>query len=608
MEFLLFFLFFHQFVAQSLRLSDGDNGRIEEDGSFRYIQKQEGESLSLICPQGANWTIPFTESPQRRTTKQTTEGFVLNISNLQSADTGAYKCAGQKIYLYVKGPKLFLKIEKSELPFSFGDFYAANSVPCRTTSFVKRHNMKLFVNDVQWAAWCNDEKTDLGEPIGSLHEPLTNRNCIPLEYSSTKGFSFWKMDFKVRWGQVNRKKFRCEFNGEKSQEFTVQAFEYFNLGNQQWTNFTPVPCTLPTKQDLLFEKANRKLKLSCSNCNTPEDTRVIEELIQRLHQPNELRNAAERSLLQGYGADFCNWIKKVESKDDPVSPMKLVENASTPTLKTSQLQWTDNLLSIGLLFLTIVLLILIVVGYAIWRREIRRKLLEEERNRATSEVGSLLKDNTQTTLIEQEIKQKPTFVRRLIDSGGFGKIYELIGHEPPAIVKCMHTRNYHPATFQKEFECLNRLEHPNVVKLLRMETGNEGKLEIVMEYCQRGNLGTLLQNPTIIYTMNTVISWAESLFAALGYMYKDEKFVHRDIKPENIFVTMDFRVKFGDFGLAKKIEETCTGTVQGTQRYMSPSQGERVNEFHDSHRNDVYSLGLVLWEMIERRFVNLSTN
>ncbi|CAJ0946902.1 unnamed protein product, partial [Mesorhabditis belari] len=502
-----------------MELSDGDNGRVEEDGSFRYIQKQEGESLSLLCPQGTDWKIPPTESPQRRTTKQTTEGYVLNISNLQSADTGAYKCARQEIYLYVKGPNLFLKIEKSELSFSFGDVYDPNLVPCRTTSFIKWHNMKLFVNDVQWAAWCNDAKTDLGEPIGSLHEPLTNRNCIPLEYSLTEGFSLGGME--VRWGQVNGKKFRCEFNGKKSQEFTVQAFEYFSLGDKNGTNFPSVPCTLPTKQDLLFEKANKKLKLSCSNCNSPEDTRVIEELIQRLHQPNELRNAAERWLLQGYGSDFCNWIKKVESKGDSVSPVKPVENPSTPTLKTSQRQWTDNLLSIGLLFLTIVLLILIVVGYAFWKRKIRRKLLKEERNRTTSEVGSLLKDNTQTTFIEEEIKQKPTFVRRLIDSGGFGEIYELIGHEPPAIVKCMHTRNYNPATFQKEFECLNRLEHPNVVKLLRMETGNDGKLEIVMEYCQRGNLGTLLQNPTIIYTMNTVISWAESLFAALGYMYKD---------------------------------------------------------------------------------------
>ncbi|CAJ0916194.1 unnamed protein product, partial [Mesorhabditis belari] len=74
--------------------------------------------------------------------------------------------------------------------------------------------------------------------------------------------------------------------------------------------------------------------------------------------------------------------------------------------------------------------------------------------------------------------------------------------------------------------------------------------------------------------------------------------IHRDIKPENIFVNNTFDPKLGDFGTAREVDETLSGTCIGTQRYMNPD----VNNLSKaSHRNDVYSMGLVLWEIIERR-------
>ncbi|CAJ0951681.1 unnamed protein product, partial [Mesorhabditis belari] len=197
-----------------------------------------------------------------------------------------------------------------------------------------------------------------------------------------------------------------------------------------------------------------------------------------------------------------------------------------------------------------------------------------------------------------------------------GHIYELIGHEPPAVIKYMACNNDKDREmFKNECEALKTLYHVNVVRLYRYT--EEGiKVGIMMEYCEKGPLKAVIFDPTITYSMNTVLTWAIELFDAINHMYQKHKLVHRDIKPDNIFVTNEYQLKIGDFGLVKVVGDgTVTGTFIGTPRYMGPPEMkedgvqrdvyEQIKgaDVSDSHRNDVYSLGLVMWEIIERRTI-----
>ncbi|CAJ0914039.1 unnamed protein product, partial [Mesorhabditis belari] len=103
-----------------------------------------------------------------------------------------------------------------------------------------------------------------------------------------------------------------------------------------------------------------------------------------------------------------------------------------------------------------------------------------------------------------------------------------------------------------------------------------------MEYCERESLDKIIHNSAFIYSMRTVTVWAENIFGALAYLVEEHNIVH---------------LKLGDFGCAKEVEETCVDrSLAGTCRYMSPPDGLPKL----SHRNDVYAVGLVVWEMIER--------
>ena len=153
--------------------------------------------------------------------------------------------------------------------------------------------------------------------------------------------------------------------------------------------------------------------------------------------------------------------------------------------------------------------------------------------------------------------------------------------------------------FVREAQSAGILSHPNIVTIHDVvDEGASGICFIAMEYVKRTNLKQLLQRPdpfSHVFVAEVISQIAE----ALDYAHS-RGVVHRDIKPANILITADNKVKITDFGIARLDTSNLTmeGQLLGTPNYMAPEQiqGKDVD-----HRADIFSLGVVFYEMLTRK-------
>ncbi len=154
--------------------------------------------------------------------------------------------------------------------------------------------------------------------------------------------------------------------------------------------------------------------------------------------------------------------------------------------------------------------------------------------------------------------------------------------------------------FMHEARAASALDHVNICTIHEIGQSDDGRLFIAMAYYEGETLKKKIERGPLV--VEEAVDYAAQMARGLERAH-EQGIVHRDVKPANVMVTRRGGVKLVDFGLAKMadVQLTRTGTTLGTVAYMSPEQtrGERVD-----HRSDVWSLGVVLYEMLtgERPF------
>jgi serine/threonine protein kinase len=189
----------------------------------------------------------------------------------------------------------------------------------------------------------------------------------------------------------------------------------------------------------------------------------------------------------------------------------------------------------------------------------------------------------------------------LLGKGGMGAVYKARQPDLDRFVALKilpsETGAGSAERFTREARALARLSHPNIVAVY--DFGRvDGLNYFIMEYVDGVNIRQLEKGARI--SPRQALQIIPQICDALQYAH-DEGVVHRDIKPENVLVDRKGRVKVADFGLAKILNRqdlrlTGEGQVMGTLHYMAPEQVEHPLEV--DHRADIFSLGVVLYEML----------
>ena len=192
-----------------------------------------------------------------------------------------------------------------------------------------------------------------------------------------------------------------------------------------------------------------------------------------------------------------------------------------------------------------------------------------------------------------------------LGEGGMAAVYRAhdLRLERDVAVKIILPGKEHSLQFSKRFEreakALAQLSHPNIVRVL--DYGEQDEIPyLVMEYIPGGTLKNHIRNRKL--------GWSETvrlllpIANALAYAHQ-HKIIHRDVKPANILLSDTGQLLLSDFGIAKLLENeetlelTGTGVGIGTPEYMAPEQGMGSAD----ERSDIYSLGVVFYEMVTGR-------
>lgn len=189
----------------------------------------------------------------------------------------------------------------------------------------------------------------------------------------------------------------------------------------------------------------------------------------------------------------------------------------------------------------------------------------------------------------------------LLGEGAHGKAF-LVEHATDHtlhVIKQMDLKTMDEDTKRdtlQEAKILEVLKHPNIIRFREVYYTTKGKLCIVMDYADGGDLAKRVKEQRGQYfSEGQILDWFTQICLALKHVH-DRKILHRDLKSQNIFLTKRNIIKLGDFGIARVLKYTIESakTYCGTPYYLSP---EIVDNKPYSFKSDIWSLGVVLYEL-----------
>jgi eukaryotic-like serine/threonine-protein kinase len=198
---------------------------------------------------------------------------------------------------------------------------------------------------------------------------------------------------------------------------------------------------------------------------------------------------------------------------------------------------------------------------------------------------------------QPESKPLPGYtIKRAIHRGGFGEVYYALTDAGKEVALKL-LRQHFDVELRGVSQCLN-LKHANLVTIFDIKNDPDGDYWIIMEYVAGKSLSQVLDGYPDGMPIDDVRKWLAGLVEGLSFLH-DRGIVHRDLKPGNVFLENGV-VKIGDVGLSKFISESHRSAQTqsvGTVYYMAPE----VAHGRYGREVDVYSLGIVLYELISGR-------
>ena len=194
----------------------------------------------------------------------------------------------------------------------------------------------------------------------------------------------------------------------------------------------------------------------------------------------------------------------------------------------------------------------------------------------------------------------------LLGEGGMAKVYLANDSkfDTTVAIKLLNKEYVHNENIRKRFlseaKSMFRMSHPNIIKVTDLiDDGDE--VAFVMECVEGKTLKEYIESKGKLSDETIKLIFSQML-DAVGYVHK-QNLVHRDIKPSNFMIDSNQNVKLMDFGIAKNTDanaaeytQTGTGMQMGTPMYMSPEQVRNTKDV--TKLSDLYSLGVVLWQMV----------